>query len=209
MVELMGSYRSGSLRDAHRWNSTGRSAPWARGLPMRRIRYRVTTSLDGYIAGPKGEYDWIVPDPDRDFLGLFNQFDTVLLGRHTYELTLRPDAPPWPPGIRVVVFSRTLRPRDHPGVTMVTEKIEEAVADLRAQSGKDLWLFGGASLFRSLLAVRLVDTVEIAVIPVLLGEGIPLLLPPAKRAKLKLTGHHASRAGIVSLEYVVSSHAEH
>ena len=175
---------------------------------MRRIRYRIATSLDGYIAGPKGEYDWIVPDPDRDFLTLFSPFDTVLLGRRTYELTLSPGAPPWPPGIRVVVFSRTLQPRDHPGVTVVRDKIEDAVADLRAEAGKDIWLFGGASLFRSLLAVRLVDTVEVAVIPVLLGEGIPLLLPPARRTKLKLTGHHASSTGIVSLEYAVSSHAD-
>ena len=69
---------------------------------MRRIRYRVATSLDGYIVGPKGEVDWLVPDPDLGFLALFAQFDTVLLGRHTYELTQRPDAPPWRPGIRVV-----------------------------------------------------------------------------------------------------------
>jgi dihydrofolate reductase len=54
---------------------------------MRRIRYMVATSLDGYIAGPKGEADWIVPDRDTDFLALFKQFDTVLLGRRTYEMT--------------------------------------------------------------------------------------------------------------------------
>ena len=170
---------------------------------MRRIRYSVATSLDGYIAGPKGEADWIVPDPDFDFLALYDQFDTVLLGRRTYEMTLSPGAPPWPPGIRVYVFSRTLSQRDHPGVTVVGDRLEEVLAGLRTESGKDIWLFGGASLFGSLLDARLVDTVEIAVMPILLGGGIPLLLPPAGRAKLKLIGHKASRTGVVSLEYGV------
>ena len=82
---------------------------------MRRIRYLVAASLDGYIAGPNGEADWIAPDPDFDFSALFSQFDSVLLGRRTYEITLSPGAPAWPPGIRVYVFSRTLRQVDHPG----------------------------------------------------------------------------------------------
>jgi dihydrofolate reductase len=168
---------------------------------MRRIRYRVAMSLDGYIAGPKGEFDWIVPDPDIDFLALFNPFDTVLLGRHTYELTLTPGAPPWPPGICVYVFSRTLRQQDHPNVTVLADRIEESLAALRAKPGKDIWLFGGGSLFRSLLGARLVDTVEVAVMPKLLGEGIPLLATPAQRAPLKLTGHRGAKAGIVYLEY--------
>jgi dihydrofolate reductase len=171
---------------------------------VRRIRYRVATSLDGFIAGPQGEVDWIVLDPDLDFLALFNQFDTVLLGRRTYEATLSPGAPPWPPGIRVYVFSRTLRQADHPGVTIVADNVGETLAALRAEPGKDIWLFGGASLFRSLLDARLVDSVEVAVMPVLLGGGIPLLPPPAKQAKLTLTGHEASKAGIVSLAYAVT-----
>jgi dihydrofolate reductase len=171
---------------------------------VRRIRYSVATSLDGYIAGPKGETDWIVPDPDFDFRALYNQFDTVLLGRRTYEMTLNPGAPPWPPGIRVYVFSRTLSQRDHPGVTIVSDRVEETLAALRAEPGKDIWLFGGASLFQSLLDARLVDTVELAVMPVLLGGGIPLLLPPARRAKLRLIGHKASSTGVVSLEYAVA-----
>jgi dihydrofolate reductase len=171
---------------------------------MRRIRYVVTASLDGYIAGPNDEVDWIVPDPDFDLRALFNQFDTALLGRRMYEMTQRPGAPPWPPGMSVYVFSRTLRQRDHPGVTIVADKLEETLAALRAKSGKDIWLFGGGLLFRSVLDAGLVDTVEVAVRPVLLGKGIPLLPPPAKQAKLRLIGHSASKAGIVSLEYAVT-----
>ena len=104
--------------------------------------------------------------------------------------------------MKTFVFSRTLRQRDHPAVT-ISEKPEEALAPLRAGSGKDIWLFGGGVLFRSLLDMGLVDTVEVAVIPVLLGGGIPLLPPPARQAELKLTGHKVYKTGIVSLQYTV------
>jgi dihydrofolate reductase len=170
---------------------------------VRQIRYVVTASLDGFIAGPNGEVDWIVPDPDRDFRALLDQFDTALLGRRSYELTQRPGAPPWPPGMSVYVFSRTLRRRDHPEVTIVADKLEETLAALRVKSGKDIWLFGGGSLFRSVLEAGLVDTVEVAVRPVLLGGGIPLLPPPAKQANFKLIAHEVSKAGIVALRYAV------
>ena len=168
---------------------------------MRRIRYLVATSLDGYIAGPKGETDWIVENPDFDFRALFEQFDTALLGRRTYELTRMPGAPPWPPGISVYVFSRKLRQRDHPDVSIVADKLEETLSALRAKPGKDIWLFGGGSLFRSVLGAGLVDTVEIAVNPVLLGAGTPLLPPPADQAKLTLIGHEAHKTGLVYLRY--------
>jgi dihydrofolate reductase len=159
--------------------------------------------LDGYIAGPNDEIDWIVPDPDFDFRALFNQFDTALLGRRMFEMTKRPDAPPWPPGMSVYVFSRTLRQCDHPNVTIVADKLAETLAALRAKSGKDIWLFGGSSLFRSVLEAGLVDTVEVAVRPVLLGGGIPLLPPPARQAHLKLTAHEVSKTGVVVLRYAV------
>ena len=170
---------------------------------MRRVRYAVATSVDGYIAGPKGEADWIIRDPEMDFRALFEQFDTLLLGRRTYEITQSPGAPPWPSSTSVYVFSRTLRQTDHPRVTIVADRLEETVAALRATSGKDIWLFGGSSLFNGLLAAGLVDTVEVAVSPVLLGGGIPLLPPPAKPAKLKLIGHRVYKAGTVSLQYAV------
>jgi dihydrofolate reductase len=173
---------------------------------MRRIRYAVATSLDGYIAGPKGEADWIIMDPDIDFRALFEQFDTFLLGRRTFEPMARVRKRETP-GVKTFVFSRTLRQEDHPEVTIVAERVEDTVAALRAEPGKDIWLFGGGSLFRSLLDAGLVDTVEVAVMPVLLGEGIPLLPPPARQTKLKLTGHKVYKTGIVSLEYAVQNTA--
>jgi dihydrofolate reductase len=168
---------------------------------MRRVRYAVATSLDGYIAGPKGEADWIIMDPEIDFGALFEQFDTFLLGRRTFE-AMGPAGQGVSPGTKTFVFSRTLRQQDYPRVTIIAEKAEETVAALRAEPGKDIWLFGGGSLFRSLNDAGLVDTVEVAIMPVLLGGGIPLLLPSAKQTRLKLTSQKVySKTGIVSLEY--------
>jgi dihydrofolate reductase len=158
--------------------------------------------LDGYIAGPKGEADWIIMNPEIDFRAVFEQFDTLLVGRRTFETMARAGRAETP-GMKTFVFSRTLRQQDYPGVMVVAEKSEETVTTLRAEPGKDIWLFGGGSLFRSLLDSGLVDTVEVAIVPVLLGGGIPLLAPPARQKKLHLTGHKVYKTGIVSLEYTV------
>jgi dihydrofolate reductase len=170
---------------------------------MRRIRYQVAASLDGYIAGPNGEADWITMEPEIDFAAIFAQFDTLLMGRRTFEVMIRGGNADTP-GMKTFVFSRSLRQSDYPNVTIVDENPKEAVNSIKAGSGKDIWLFGGGQLFNSLLEARVVDTVEIAVMPVLLGEGIPLLPSPAMGAKLKLTGHKVyKKSGIALLEYAV------
>jgi dihydrofolate reductase len=170
---------------------------------MKRICYVVAASLDGYIAGPNGEFDWIPHDPDVDFAALAGRFDTLVMGRRSFELTLR-QGQGGMPGMQVVVLSRTLRAEDYPNVTLVADNAAEAMARLRARPGKDIWLFGGGDTFRSLLSVGLVDTVEVAIVPVLLGGGLPLLPPPAASAKLTLTGHQSyKKSGIVMLEYAV------
>lgn len=172
---------------------------------MRRIRYVVAASLDGYIAGPKGEADWIVMDPGFDFGALINQFDTILLGRRTFE-AMGPAGSGLMPGITTLVFSRTLQQRDHPKVTIACDP-RETLAPMRALPGKDIWLFGGGSLFRSLAEAGLVDTVEVAVVPILLGGGIPLLPSPAGRIKLTLSAHKVHQTGVVSLEYAIIARA--
>ncbi len=164
----------------------------------------VAMSLDGYIAGPNGEADWIIIDPEIDFRALFEQFDTFLMGRRTFE-AMGGARGGRQSGVQTIVFSRTLRQADYPNITIVSENPEQALADLRSKPGKDIWLFGGGLLFRSFLDARLVDAVEVSVVPVLLGEGISLLPPKtsSERFKLKLAGSRTYKTGIVSLEYAV------
>ncbi len=172
---------------------------------MKKIRYSVAMSLDGYIAGPNGESDWILMDPEIDFGALMNSFDTILMGRRTFEAA-QGHGGGGMPGMKVFVASRTLRQEDYPKVTILGKDLEETLSRLRSEPGKDIWLFGGGSLFRSLLDAGLVDTVEVAVIPVLLGGGLPLLPGPANRARLKLVSTRTyKKTGTLSLEYVVEN----
>lgn len=170
---------------------------------MRRLRYSVAASLDGFIAGPNGEFDWIVADPTIDFGALYAQFDTALMGRRTFELALTQGAGGVLPGMRTVVFSRTLRAEDYPAVTVVSDGAEAAVAAMKAEPGKDIWLFGGGDLFRSLLDAGLVDAVEVAVVPILLGTGVPLVAAGPRSPGLRLTASKALPSGIVQLSYAV------
>jgi dihydrofolate reductase len=174
---------------------------------MRQVLYRVAASLDGYIAGPRGEMDWIVHDPAVDFAKVYESVDTVLLGRRTYELTRQPGTPPWPRDWQIYVFSRTLRPEDHPGVTVVRVEAATRVAALRAAHGRGIWLFGGGSLFRSLLETQQVDVVEVMVIPMLLGGGIPLLEVGAPQTRLALEQVERYPSGLLRLRYNVPAAA--
>ena len=126
------------------------------------------------------------------------------MGRRTYEGLEGQGGAGMFPCMKVVVASSTLKPADHPKVTGCRNPLAEAVAALRKERGKGVWLFGGGGLFRSLLELGLVDTVEVALIPVLLGAGIPLLPSPAPRARLTLTRHRLyEKTGTVLLEYSI------
>jgi dihydrofolate reductase len=173
------------------------------GHPNRRVRYCVAMSLDGFIAGPNGEADWIIMDPEIDFRAYYRQFDTLVMGRRTYEVVKAAGGGGREPGMQVFVCSRTLRQEDHPDVTIARDP-EGLIAELRSKPGKDIWLWGGGSLFGSFAELGLVDTVEVGVIPVLLGAGVPLLPAPAKRVTLKLTDHKLyAKTGTMWLEYAV------
>ncbi len=151
---------------------------------MRRVRYNCAMSLDGYIADADEGYDWIPIDPDIDFEELSSLFDTYLIGRRTYEVV--GEAAPHRPEDRQVVFSNSLKQSEHTSIKIIGENWIEAVRSLRAEEGKDIWLFGGGRLFGSLCNEGLVDTVEVSVLPVLLGAGVPLVAGLSQPVKLVL-----------------------
>ena len=170
---------------------------------MRRLRYGVAMSLDGFIAGPKGEYDWIVPDPAIDFAAIHAQFDTMLMGRRTYEVARTRRAQLEGSGQNWIVVSSTLKADECEGVTILSGDIVQAVAAFKEEPGKDIWLFGGGILFRSLLDAGLVDGVDLVVMPVMLGRGVPLL-PEGRRQWLKLEKCKVLDSGILMLNYSVA-----
>lgn len=159
-------------------------------------------SLDGYIAAPDGGYDWIVMDPEIDFTEMFSRYDAMLMGRKSYDQAKGQDY--GLPKPKTYVFSKTLRQADAPGVT-VSNDPKKTIGELKAAPGKDIWLWGGGELFRSLLELKLVDELEIALIPVLLGDGLPLLPKTTTRASLVLKKQkHLQKTGTVMLNYDVT-----
>src|ERR1700730_6450973 len=170
---------------------------------MRKIRYVVATSVDGYIAGPNGGADWIQNHPEVDFAALWTQFDTGLMGRRTYEAARKRLGEAAFAGLTTIVFSQTMKQQDYPEVTGGSGVTPAWVEALQTRSGKDIWLFGGSELFRSFLDSGHVDSVEVTVIPVLLGSGVPLLPPPYNPTKLRLFSSKIYRSGRVSLAYEV------
>ncbi|MEO8737523.1 MAG: dihydrofolate reductase family protein [Edaphobacter sp.] len=170
---------------------------------MRKIHYAVAMSLDGYIAGPNGGADWIVIDPEINFGELWAQFDTLLMGRRTYEAAITRLGKTQIHKLKTFVVSRTLRQADYPEVTILPELSRDWMQTLRMQSGKDVWLLGGGELFRYLLEMGEVDTVDVSIVPVLLGGGTALLPPPAQQRRLKLFSHKVYPSGLTSLIYEV------
>lgn len=174
---------------------------------MRPVRYSVAASLDGFIADAAGGFDWIPTDPAVDFGALFARVDTVVMGRRTYEVMQAADGPAWPPGTRLYVFSRTLQAAEHPDVEVVASGAADTVARLRAETGTgEIWIFGGGELFATLLEAGQVDRVEVTIVPVLLGSGVPLVTDAISRTALRLTDLQRYPSGMVRLSYAVERH---
>ena len=159
---------------------------------MRRVRYNCAMSLDGYIADTNDGFDWIVVDPDIDFDELSAQFDTYLMGRRTFEVA-GGQGPPTELGNRNYVFSNSMCQSDYEKIRVIGEDWREVVRSLREEPGKDIWLFGGGRLFGSLCNEGLVDTVEVAILPVLLGGGVPFVAGLSRQVELKAEGAEGLR----------------
>jgi dihydrofolate reductase len=171
---------------------------------MRKVRYSVAATLDGFIADPDGGYDWIVMDDSIDFAAAFAEFDTFVMGRKTWDVSAQTEFVQMFGGKEVVVFSRTLTSPPRPGVKIVNTSPIETVRELKQQPGKDIWLFGGGSMFRTLADAGLVDTIEVAIMPVLLSQGVPLIAPGSRITGMKLDKCETlPKSGIVMLSYAI------
>jgi dihydrofolate reductase len=176
---------------------------------MRKLILQLAVSLDGFIEGPNGEYDWCLTDQDYGMTAFFGRIDSVFYGRKSYELTLSmagaTDSGGMPdfPKLKEYVFSTTLN-ETRPGVTLINGDIEKEVKQIKNEPGKDIWLFGGASLTTSLMNLGLVDEISLAVHPIILGCGKPLFSNINNRVALTLVDNKTYSSGLVMLTYVIA-----
>ncbi|KAL2754102.1 hypothetical protein ACRALDRAFT_1069987 [Sodiomyces alcalophilus JCM 7366] len=187
----------------------------------RRVRYNAATTLDGYIASPDGSTSWIVQDETIDFAALYAEFDVFVMGRKTYHamrsFAAQSGDDPLA-GKRVFVVSRTLdKPQDGGDMgdtTIVRDNFLDVIGSLRDEEGggKDVWLMGGGGLVAACLEAGLVDSIEAAVMPVVLGDGIKMIASPSPSGrlnrswKLRLRGVDQLDSGILmTSEYRTSS----
>ncbi|MCK9403780.1 MAG: dihydrofolate reductase family protein [Chitinophagaceae bacterium] len=168
---------------------------------MRKVILGLAVSLDNFIEGPNGEYDWCFTDQDYGLSDFFKRVDTAFIGRKTYEMTLAMSANGGGfPKFKEYIFSTTLD-KVKVGATLINGDIKTQVDEIKKERGKDIWLFGGAGLTTSLMNLGLIDELSLAVHPILLGGGKPLFNNIKDRIKLTLVDIKTYSTGLVSLTY--------
>lgn len=172
---------------------------------MRKLKYYVAVTVDNYIASKDGSFDAFLAEGEHvtDYLESFKWFDVVLMGRKTYEVGLKDGVTNPYPTMKQYVFSRTMKASPDENVELVSENIVELVRELKNETGKDIYLCGGADLATTLFAENLIDEIILKLNPVLLGSGIPLFSGVIKQTDLELTDSKIYGNGVVLLFYRV------
>jgi dihydrofolate reductase len=170
---------------------------------MRKIIYCVGTSLDGYIARRDGSLDFLHLRPSNYTMGpFFKTIDLGLMGRKTYEAGVRMSGGKFESyGLRCYIFSRSLPEGERDGAVFVREEPKRLVEELRKKKGKHIWLIGGGELMREFLKEDLVDELYLAIVPVLVGEGIPLFAAGFPQREFTLTESKTYSGGLIALKY--------
>lgn len=177
---------------------------------MRKVKYCVGVSLDGYIAAPDGSVDWLeratrkAKGEDFGMGAFFRSIDTVLMGRKTYEVAVKMGmAKGGYPKMKNYVFSRTLPPGAREGVEFVSGNPAVLLARLREQPGKDIWLCGGGELAREFLKAGVLDEIILGIVPMLIGAGRPTFPPDFPETEVELVECKQYKGGVIGLTYRV------
>jgi dihydrofolate reductase len=175
---------------------------------QRKVIAHLAASADGFIAGPGGDLEWLTSRPaPKGFYGMnafMKTIDTMLLGRKTFDESLRLGAT-FDSKNRTIVFSRQPPPAGIPsGVEFVSGPIAPYLSGLRAEPGKDIWLMGGGELIASLLDEQAIDEFVVSVVPVFIGDGIPLIARRHRHVPLVLQSVERFDDGLVQLHYRVA-----
>lgn len=177
---------------------------------MKKVILNLAVSLDGFIEGPNGEFDWCIMDDDMKFDAFVDSIDTIFYGRISYdawgnfqpdENTADAEKQMWQ-NIHTknkFVFSGQQRQGDK--ATFINTDITTKVSEIKRQAGKNIWLYGGASLIKTFIDLGLIDVYQLSVHPVVLGSGKPLFENLKKRMGLKLVNTKVFRSGVVELTY--------
>lgn len=168
---------------------------------MRKVILNLAVTLDGYIEGPNGEYDWCLTDHDYGMSAFHERIDTILMGSNSFKMLVRFGDPY--PEYKLIVASSSLEAHNYKNVTVVRSDIAEYVKKLISEPGKDIWLWGGARLFHTLLEHKVVHELMLSIHPLLLGSGLPLYPALKDRKTLKLTNSITYPSGLVQLYYSV------
>lgn len=178
---------------------------------QRMIILDLAITLDGYIEGKNGEVDWCIMDDDMNFTGFLNEIDTILYGRKSYDLwgqyIPQYEASAIEKEIWKLVHSKDKyvftksKTYNRDEVILIKDNIAEEVNKLKTKPGKDIWLYGGASLITSFINLNLVDEFRLSIHPVILGAGKPLFVNLNERMDLKMVKNKTFSSGVVQLIY--------
>ncbi len=165
---------------------------------MRKIILNLAVSLDGFIEGPNGEFDWCFTDQDYGMTDFLKGIDTIFFGRRSYDVLLNMEKDPYPDKAKVV-FSEN---PDYVPKNAIALKLDyQKIIGLKELRGNDIWLFGGADLFNKFLYMDLVDELQLSVHPLLLGKGTLLFTQKEKIIRFKLVETKSYSSGLVQLIY--------
>lgn len=176
----------------------------------RKIIVHAATSADGFIARPDGDFEWLnrpTPKGNYGLVEFTNSIDTILWGRKTYEVGLKMGGGQvvWAQTFKNYVFSHNPPDEAATGFEFVRQPVGEFAKRLRAETGKNIWMMGGAEIIGAFLDAGEIDELSVHVIPILIGEGIPLIKPRHRSVELKLIACKGFEDGVVHLHYAVQS----